>query len=112
MQPVKLTIRGRFWDSQLYKGRLYLFDLNGSLREIDWNALVQTFQVPDRCRLALECAFQRSDYLYGNKWDKFYGDTEVSSLLASKFDDLLKENLTLNPQQLEDLTEEQTNTPF
>jgi len=112
MQPVKLTIRGRFWDSQLYKGRLYLFDLDGSLRELDWNALVQSFRVPDRCRLALECAFQRSDYLYGNKRDKFYGDQEISTLLASKFDELLKQNLTLDAQQLDRLTEAQANTPF
>lgn len=112
MQPVKLTIRGRFWDSQIYKGRLYLFGLDGSLRELDWNVLVQSFRVPDRCRLALECAFQRSDYLYGNKWDKFYGDQEISTLLASKFDELLKQHLTLDTPQLDRLTETQANTPF
>jgi hypothetical protein len=112
MQPVKLTIRGRFWDSQLYKGRLYLFDLNGSLRGIDWNALVQSFRVPDRCRLALECAFLRSDYLYGNKWDKFYGDREISTLLSSKFDELLQQELTIDTPQLDHLTETQANTPF
>src|SRR5436189_6237058 len=112
MQPVKLTIHGRFWDSQLYKGRLYLFDLNGSLRELDWNALVESFQVPDRCRLALECAFRRSDYLYGNKWEKFYGDQEISTLLASKFDELLRQNLTIDTLQLDRLTKTHANTPF
>src|SRR5688572_14266376 len=112
MQPVKLTIRGRFWDSQLYKGQLYLFDLNGSLREVDWNAMVQSFRVPDRCKLALECAFQRSDYLYGKKWNKFYGDQEISRLLASKFDELRKQSLTIDMVQLDRLTTTQANTPF
>lgn len=112
MQPVKLTIWGRFWDSQLYKGRLYLFDLDGSLRELDWNALVESFAVPPRCRLALECAFQRSDFLYGNKWDKFYKDAEVSALLQSKFDELLRQTLEVDAQLLDRLTEDQVNTPF
>lgn len=112
MQPLKITIPGRFWDSQLYKGRLFLFDLDGSLRQLNWNELVQSFRVPERCRLALECAFQRSDYLYGNKWDKFYGDQEVSKLLASKFDDLLKEDLTLDLHWLDRFTEERNRTPF
>lgn len=112
MHPVRLTIRGRFWDSQLHKGRLYLFDLDGSLRQLDWNGLVQSFRVPDRCRLALECAFQRSDYLYGNNWYKFREDAEIGTLLTSKFDELLKEDLTLHAQQLDQFTERQTNTPF
>ncbi len=112
MQPVKITIVGRFWDSQIYKGRLYLFDLDGSLRQVNWNSLVDSLRVPDRCRLALECAFQRSDYLYGNKWDKFYHDLEVSSLLENKFSSLIRENLLVDTQQLSDLTEEQGDSPF
>jgi hypothetical protein len=112
MQPVKIIIRGRFWDSQLYKGRLYLFDLNGALRDLDWNSLVQSFTMPSRCRLALECAFQRSDYLYGEKWEKFFKDQEISDLLKSKFDELLKQNLTVDTNELNQLDGNTTDTPF
>lgn len=112
MQPVKITISGRFWDSQLYKGRLYLFDLNGSLRDLDWNVLIEGLRVPDRCRLAMECAFQRSDYLYGSKWDKFYHDTEVTALLSEKFSELARHQLVIDSPRLDELTESQNDSPF
>jgi hypothetical protein len=112
MQPVKLIIGGRFWDSQLYKGRLYLFELDGSLRLINWESLIAQLHVPDRCRLAMECAFLRSDYLYGNKWDRFYQDHEVKDLLASKFDELFRQTLHVDFAMLDRITEHRIETPF
>ena len=32
MQPLKITITGDFWDCQIYRGRLYLWSLNGELK--------------------------------------------------------------------------------
>jgi len=29
MQPVKIAIPGQFWDSQIYRGKLYLFERTG-----------------------------------------------------------------------------------
>jgi len=112
VQPVKLTIWGHFWDSQLYKGRLYLFDLDGSLRLINWDTLIAQLRVPERCRLAMNCAFLRSDYLYGNRWDRFYQDREVKELLASKFDELFRQTLQVDLAMLERITEQRVDTPF
>lgn len=112
MQPIKLTIFGKFWDSQLYKGRLYLFDLDGSLRVVDWDKLIESFHIPDRCDVVMECAFTRSDYLYGNKWQRFFADAEIKSILLSKFDDLLKQNLEVSSGQLDMATLYQTNNPL
>lgn len=112
MQPLKITIHGRFWDSQLYKGRLYLFDLEGSLQQLDWNELVQSIHVPERCRLALECGFQRSDYLYGDRWEKLFSDPEVAQLLRSKFEELQKQDLTIDTDSLSTLVGTREETPF
>ena len=36
MQPLKITIYGDFWDVQIYKDRLYLWDMNGDLYIYNW----------------------------------------------------------------------------
>jgi len=53
MQPLKIILPGRFWDSQIYSGRLMLFDLEGSLRVINWDKLIADLDIPDDLRLAI-----------------------------------------------------------
>jgi hypothetical protein len=81
MQPLKLTIHGEFLDTQLYQGRLYLFGCDGSIQGLDWDALIDDWDVPEETKLAMTCAFTRSDYLYGNKWDLFFKDREARELI-------------------------------
>jgi hypothetical protein len=45
MQPLKLTISGSFWDSQIYAGRLYLFTDTGAIRTLDWDLVVSEWQI-------------------------------------------------------------------
>ena len=40
MQPVKLTIEGVYWDSQIYSGEMLLFDADGAVHRIDWRGLL------------------------------------------------------------------------
>ena len=112
MQPLKITIRGYFWDTQIYKDKLYLFDLDGSLQLIDWPKLVNSFKIPERCRVAMQCAFLRSDYLYGNKWNIILGDSEVKELLLSKYKELASFTLDINIGALTHYIEDQEDTPF
>jgi hypothetical protein len=41
MQDLILRIEGEWWDSLLYKGRLQLFGMDGSLQSFDWERLIQ-----------------------------------------------------------------------
>jgi len=100
MQPIRLTIPGRYWDSQIYSGRLYLFLIDGSIQVIDWDRLVDQFPIEDDLRLALSCAFSRSDYLYGARWNLLFRDHEVKELIRSKFDRLSDRNLEIQTRQL------------
>jgi hypothetical protein len=112
MQAVKILILGEFWDSQLYKDTLYLFDIEGSLRVVDWRKLVTSFSVPSRCALAMECAFLRSDYLYSDKWERLFEDFELQQLLQSKFSELLQQNLQLTEADLSKYTKDRADSPF
>ena len=40
MRPLKLTLPGRYWDSVIYGGILYLFDLSGGMRLVNWTHLI------------------------------------------------------------------------
>jgi hypothetical protein len=100
MQPLKLTVSGSYWDSFIYAGRLYLFGTDGSIHCVDWDALVSTWNLNARLKLAFDCAFRRSDYLYGNDLAALVHDEEIHRAIASKFSDLAHEELVVNRDTL------------
>ena len=111
MQPVKLLIPGRYWDSHIYAGRLYLFGLDGDIRTINWKPLIEEWNTRDELRLALTCAFLRSDYLYGLNLQALFHDREIRDIIARKFKNLAKENLQATLVQLANYTIGHQNNP-
>jgi len=86
MQPLKLTIPGSFYDSLLYKGHLYLWDVSGKqITTIDWDRLVESIRVPEALRLPLACGFRASERLYKSRDELLYRDKDFRRLLTSKF---------------------------
>lgn len=112
MQSVTLNILGRFWDSLLYKGRLYLFGLDGSLRVVNWNAVVENLPIPGHLRIAMECAFSRSEHLYGNRKQRSAWASISDPVLLSQFEELQRLDLTIDSGLLQIHTLEHANTPF
>jgi hypothetical protein len=112
MQPLRLTIPGEYWDSHLYAGRLYLFELTGEIRTIDWDRLIETWGIEPRLRIAFECAFRRSDYLYGDRWSLFFSDGEIRDLVAKKFSDLADKHLELSRADVERFSIRRQKNPF
>jgi hypothetical protein len=112
MQPLKLIIPGRYWDSQIYKGRLYLFGRDGDIRTVNWDRLIGEWQVEDRLKLALECGFRRSDYLYGDRWSLLFADKEVRELVQAKFRDLAAGILEITSERVEEFTVGRQDSPF
>ena len=85
MQPVKMVIPGRYWDSFIYKGRLYLFGSGGDIRSIAWDEFISEWQVAELSRIAFVCAFQRSDYLYSADAQDLLADSEIKAVMREKF---------------------------
>jgi hypothetical protein len=112
VQPLRLIIPGRYWDSQIYKGRLYLFGRDADVRTIDWDKLISEWNVEKRLRLALDCAFRRSDYLYGNKWSLLFADEEMRELVQAKFRDLAADMLEISSERMERFTVGRQDSPF
>lgn len=69
IKPIKIEIEGDYWDSQIYKGRLYLWKINGNLMVIDWEKLITDLIKGNdkKYSLTIESAFMNSDHLYSNK---------------------------------------------
>ena len=86
MQPVKIIVPGRYWDSFIYKGRLYLFGIDGDIQSLSWEDLTEACMIPDDVRIAFICAFQRSDYLYQIDVQVLLRDSEVQSIVTAKFE--------------------------
>lgn len=112
MQPLKLTIPGSYWDSQLYAGRLYLFERDGTLRTINWDRLVRDWKLDSSFRLAMECAFCRSDYLYGDQWSLAFSDHEIQAVIRHKFDRLAVMQLEVTTTRLDEVSIGVQMSPF
>ena len=100
MQPVRMILEGRYWDSVVYRGRLYLFGVSGDIRTINWDSLVDSVNTDKTLRLPLDCAFRRSDFLYGPSLQRMFGDPEIRSLVKAKFGRLERAAISVSERQL------------
>lgn len=112
MQPVRLTIPGDFWDSQIYRGRLYLTAMDGSLFVYDWDALVESLIRTPHDRLAVTCALSLGDYLYGDRWALVFDDPNIKEILSAKFEKIATVPIELNADQLEQTCLGVTDSPW
>lgn len=102
MQPLKLIIPESFYDTQLYMGRLYAWNVDGSIATYDWNCLIESIirRLGEPSRLPLECAFRRGDYLYGKRWDLFFRDKEILSRIVKRFERFAQSPIEINNKDL------------
>ena len=112
MSPLKLIIPGRYWDSQIYRGRLHLFGMAGEILTLDWDRLIDNLQVDDRLRLAVRSAFQRSDLLYGETATEILHDVEIRKIMSRRFHVLAQTPLELNRPETDRTMAGKQDNPF
>ena len=100
MPALRLIIPGHYWDTQLYQGRLYLFDREGRILTLDWDRLIERLPVDNALRLALVCAFKRSDYLYQVAATGIFHDEEFKAILNQRFSLLAETSLVVEEGQI------------
>lgn len=100
MQPLKIIIPGNYWDSQIYSGKLYLFGIAGQLVTVDWERLISSWKINKNLKLALICAFLRSDYLYGEDLNFLFKDDEIKDVVEKKFKSLSDIDLHISKKNL------------
>jgi hypothetical protein len=88
MHPVKLVIPGRYYDSLIYSGRLYLWQIDGTIVVVNWDRLLDGIAVSPELDVVLRCAFQKSELLYGDDARILLHDPEIKGLIVAKFERL------------------------
>ena len=101
MQPVKITIKGDYYDCQIYRGRLYLWTFNGNLKVFNWNELVSSFIKKETDKIVMTFCFLDGNYLYKSSLIEIFKDSDFKKLLLSKFTLIEKLNFELNENDLE-----------
>ena len=112
MQPLKLKISGRYWDTQIYQGRLYLFRRDGTILTLDWDRLIEDLPFQGPLKPALRCAFQRSDYLYKMAGTGILHDKEFRSIMIKRFSILEQESINVEDINRFCLGEQDNRFPF
>ena len=84
MQPAKISIIGDFIDSQIYRGRLYLWTLDGMLCTYNWNDIVDSLYEDDKEKLAYTFTFKDGHYLYKHSLTEIFQDEDFRELLMRK----------------------------
>ena len=85
MQPLKISIKGDYYDCQIYRGRLYLWDFNGTLKVYDWKSIVQSLIRKETDKIALTFSFLDGNYLYKSSLIELFKDKDFKNLLLKKF---------------------------
>lgn len=111
MRPVKLTLEGQFWDTQIYMGFLYLFVRDGSLTVIDWDRLVSNLGERTGQLFATEAALRRSDHLYGPSARMFLTDPGIKAVVVRRFEKLAATALHIDRSTLARYTVQRTQSP-
>jgi hypothetical protein len=98
LPPIRITIPGSYWDSQIYSGDLILFDLDGSIVSVDWTRLVGSIVLPDDLRMVAEAALLGSARFYSPEVLRVIQDPEVQPIIVAKFARLeeLTRDMTVN----------------
>lgn len=100
MQPAKISIKGDFVDSQIYRGRLYLWTMNGSLCTYDWNGIVDSLFDDDKESLAYTFTFKDGHYLYKHSLTEIFRDEDFRNLLLQKMNVVSAKVHIVSPSQL------------
>lgn len=94
MRPVKVTILGKFWDSQIYAGELLLFDEHGAMRRINWREAIDDLATQNEAmQTALRVAFLDGDLFYNPKVRKILLDPELVEPIKNQLSTLAVSDL-------------------
>jgi hypothetical protein len=101
MQPVTLTIKGSYWDSQIYSSELVLFDDEGAVYRLDWNKAVDEIaEQNSSVQTAIRVAFADSDLFYNNQVRKILLDPQIKAPIVQQLSSLASQQYEIKSRLL------------
>lgn len=112
MQPLAVRIEGDFWDVQIYRGRLYLWRMDGSLAVYDWDRLVGEHLATGDDSLALGLALARGDVLYASPESYLFRHGSFRRFMTDQFDDAANLERAISTTDIERYVLGRQDNPF
>lgn len=113
MQPVKIKIQGNFYDSQIYRDRLYLWHFDGRLSIYDWKQLIYNISISEFLSYVKELCFIDGSYLYHNEWfGRLLLDHEIANLLTKKISSISGMCFVITEEELAKVVLKEYDVPF
>lgn len=100
MKPLTINVEGKYVDSYLYSGVLYLFNNDATVSKVDWRRLIREKFCDPESSVAIRCAFSNSDYLYGDKFSFVFQDEEIKKVVQDRFRNLPKTRIDLSLSEI------------
>lgn len=86
LEPKKIVIEGEYLDSQIYRGRLYLWTFDGRLVVYNWNSIVDSLYGEDN--QYARYVFKEGAALYNSNLEPLFKDIDFKNLLEWKIKQL------------------------
>jgi hypothetical protein len=83
-QPIRITLLGKYWDSQIYSGTLYLFNRDGGLTILNWDRFVQALPISEELRFVAEAVLLGNDRFYSEDIHRLIQDPEIRPVILDK----------------------------
>lgn len=113
LAPLRIIIPGRYYDSQIYRGRLYIWTMDGSVRVYDWNKLVNSVVMPKfKVRLPFVFGFMEGNFLYNKKVAYIFGEDDYHSVLLRQYQNLACQPVTISLDELTSTRLQELNMPL
>lgn len=101
LEPLKIIIPGRYYDCQIYRGKLYLWTMDGSVRVYDWNKLINCIVMPKfQVRLPFVYAFMEGNFLYNKKVSYIFGEDDYNKVLFKQYQGLVNQSIDLSLDEM------------
>jgi hypothetical protein len=96
-----MTIHGNYIDSQIYRGRLYLWKFDGTLEVFDWDRLVENTQAYLQNKLLMRISFLEGNLLYKKGVHDLLADVDFKKLIREKLIDFSSDSISIDERVLE-----------
>ena len=112
MRPVIVKIEGNYYDSQIYRGRLYLWHFDGRLSVYNWNELIDSIIDDEYVQLAINLSLTDGALLYHSyAYDRLMTDKDVRHIVKDKLQKIANRTFYIKQSQLENFVIKEYDVP-
>ena len=112
MQLLKVIIPGDYWDVHIYRGKLHLWTMSGSILTLDWDRLIDNLTESAISPAALRIGLTRGSSLYGSQVEPLRAEPEFLDWFLPRFDAQAAQPLTVDSGDINGACIAEQDNPF